>query len=115
MTINQNLPVILDKGWTAIQSGKSLAQLQSEGQVFVVSDNVNLPFLNNSVAKVFSNSAPLGGQTILGPGLQSSEVARIFQSGVKGSVLNIDTDDGLVRGGAWREKSECNIPGRFTT
>src|SRR5574338_1546058 len=67
---------VLDEGWRASRAGQSLPELQAAGNKFVVADNFALPFANNSVDRVITNSVPIDRTTFLGPGVQSSEVWR---------------------------------------
>lgn len=72
---------ILDAAWQSSRGGKSLSELQAAGHDFVVAENTALPFANQSVDKVITNSVPIDHSTWLGPGVQSSEVWRILKEG----------------------------------
>ena len=77
--INQNLPHILDEGWQCSRTGKTLQQLKDEGHIFIVTrDNTDLPFDDASIGIVITDSVPIDIETILGPGVQTSEINRIL-------------------------------------
>jgi len=79
--INQQGPWAKDSSWKSSQQGKTLKELQSEGNQFVISENTRLPFRNNSVDEVITNSVPIDANTWLGPGVQSKEIQRILKPG----------------------------------
>ena len=80
---NQNLRVILDPAWRTSAEGLTLSELRAlpSTRGIVISTNEALPFRSDFFRTVFANSAPVGGTTVLGPGIQLSEVARILRSG----------------------------------
>jgi RHS repeat-associated protein len=71
---------VLDEGWRASRAGQSLPELQAAGHEFAVADNTALPFANQSVDRVITNSVPIDKTTFLGPGVQSSEAWRILRT-----------------------------------
>jgi ubiquinone/menaquinone biosynthesis C-methylase UbiE len=79
--INQQGPWALDPAWRSSREGKTLAELQAEGHQFVIADNTQLPFADDSVDEVITNSVPIDRTTQLGPGVQSTEVQRILKPG----------------------------------
>lgn len=82
--INQQIPAALNAGWGASRSavaGKSLAELRAMGDSYVVAENTALPFANGSIDRVVTNSVPIDVNTVMGPGVQSSEIWRILKSG----------------------------------
>lgn len=79
--INVQGPWILEPGWRSSREGKTLKQLQSEGHLFVVSNNLKLPFATGALDEVVTNSVPVDMTTFLGPGVQTSEVGRIIAKG----------------------------------
>ena len=60
------------------QSGRTLAELRATGDDYVVASNTALPFRTGSVDGVVTNSVPIDAPSILGPGVQSTEVLRIL-------------------------------------
>lgn len=89
--INQQGPWVLHPSWRSCRDGKTLGQLQAEGNRFVIADNRRLPFRTGSVAEVFTNSVPIDLRTHLGPGVQTREIRRILGPGGRW------VDDGVVR------------------
>jgi len=79
--INQQGPWVFDPNWTSSRDGKTLAELQADGHVFVFCSNTQLPFADDSVDEVITNNVPIDFNTSLGPGVQSSEIRRILKSG----------------------------------
>lgn len=80
--INQQGKWVLAAEWTSSQLNLSLQQLCNQGHRFVMSDNRFLPFSDESIDEVFTNSVPVdGNDTWLGPPVQSSEVRRILRPG----------------------------------
>jgi hypothetical protein len=59
--------------------GTNLAPLIVGGESFLFCRNTHLPFPDNSVDRVFSNSVPVDINTWLGPGVQTIEVQRILR------------------------------------
>ena len=71
-----------DPSWRSSAGGQTLAQLQAAGHQFIfVADFSQLPFADNSVHQVITNSVPVDQTTFLGPGIQSSEIERILAPG----------------------------------
>ena len=82
--INPQPPSSLEPEWGASRTdvaGKSLAELRAFGDSYAVSENTALPFPNASVDQVTTNSVPVDITTPMGPGVQSSEIWRIFKPG----------------------------------
>ena len=79
--INQLSPWVLTPGWTSSQTRQTLPQLTAAGHVFLICENLRLPFPDNSVDLVYTNSVPIDLATHLGPGVQSSEIRRILKRG----------------------------------
>jgi hypothetical protein len=82
--INQQPPWALGPQWrstTLGNPGKSIRQLEAEGHQFIIGLNDLLPFANDSIDAVYTNSVPIDVTTHLGPGVQSSEIRRILKSG----------------------------------
>jgi hypothetical protein len=88
--INQQGPWVLGPTWRSSRDGKTLQELLADGHVFVIADNLHLPFPDDSVDEVLTNSVPIDTIGQHGPGVQSSEIRRILKSG--GTWLN----DGIV-------------------
>ena len=92
--INQQPPWALDPSWrstTLGNPGKTIRELEAEGHIFVIAPNDQLPFADESVDVVYTNSIPTDRSTHLGPGVQSSEIQRILKRG------GIWIENGLVR------------------
>ena len=90
--INQQGPwVILDPRWRSSREGKTFAELVADGHVFLICDNTALPFPDEAVDAVYTNGVPVDRVSLLGPGVQSSEIKRI-----------------LKRGGEWRYDDGAN-------
>ena len=79
--INQLCPWVLTPGWTSSQTRHTLPQLAAAGHVFLICENLHLPFPDDSVDLVYTNSVPIDRNTHLGPGVQSSEIRRILKPG----------------------------------
>jgi SAM-dependent methyltransferase len=78
--LNQQPPFALWPSWFSWrQGGKTLRELQSLGHHFVIADNTSLPFADESFDVVYTNSVPVDFNTLLGPGVQSSEIERILK------------------------------------
>jgi hypothetical protein len=81
---NQQPPWALHPSWqstTVDNPGKTIRELEAEGHTFVIAPNESLPFADDSIDVVYSNSAPVDKVTHKGPGVQSSEIQRILKSG----------------------------------
>jgi hypothetical protein len=79
--LNQQGPWVLDPAWRSSRDSKTLGELLAEGHAFVIADNTQLPFADNSMEEVFTNFVPIDQTTQLGPGVQSSEIMRILKPG----------------------------------
>lgn len=82
--LNQQPPWALNPGWrstTIGNPGKTIRELEAEGHQFAIAPNDRLPFADESVDVVYTNSVPIDMTTHLGPGVQSSEIRRILKSG----------------------------------
>ena len=79
--LNQQGPWALLPSWRSADGTKTLHDLRADGHRFVISSNLRLPFANNSVDVVYTQSVPIDITTLHGPGVQSSEVRRILKSG----------------------------------
>jgi hypothetical protein len=55
-----------------------LAELKAAGNQLVIADNFALPFANNSVGTIITNSVLIDFNTFLGSGVQSTEIWRIL-------------------------------------
>jgi hypothetical protein len=89
--INQQGPWALAPSWRSSRHGKTLQELVNDGHVFLIAPNTPLPFPDNSVDLVYTESVPIDTTTWLGPGVQSSEIMRILKQG--GQWI----DNGVVR------------------
>jgi hypothetical protein len=82
--LNQQPPWALDPGWrstTILNPGKTVRELEAEGHRFLIAPNDRLPFADESVDLVYTNSVPIDMMTYLGPGVQSAEIKRILKVG----------------------------------
>jgi hypothetical protein len=79
--INQQGPWVLQPGWACSRDGRTLQELVTDGHVFLICPNTPLPFPDDSVDRVYTESVPIDATTWLGPGVQSSEIQRILKSG----------------------------------
>lgn len=79
--INQQGPWALEPNWRCSRDGRTVQQLVAGGHVFLICPNAPLPFLNDFVDRVYTESVPIDVTTWLGPGVQSSEIRRILKSG----------------------------------
>src|SRR6187455_3186933 len=78
--INQQGPWALDPSWRSSRDGKTLQELAKD-HVFLICLNDPLPFPDNTVDVVHTESVPIDRTTWLGPGVQSSEIKRILKPG----------------------------------
>lgn len=80
--LNQNGPWIARPGWASSRKRRTLWELVSAGNRFLICDNVNLPVADNSVDEVITRSIPpVDSVTHLGPTVQTSEIQRILKPG----------------------------------
>jgi hypothetical protein len=79
--INQQGPWALAPNWFRSRDGRTFRELVNDGHVFLICPNVPLPFPDESVDLVYTDSVPIDKNTHLGPGVQSSEIRRILKSG----------------------------------
>jgi hypothetical protein len=79
--INQQGPWALSPNWRCSRDGRTLQELVADDHVFIICPNAPLPFPDNSVDLVSTNSVPVDMNSFLGPGVQSSEIQRILKPG----------------------------------
>jgi hypothetical protein len=79
--INQQGPWALLPGWFCSRTGETFQQLVAKGDVYLICPNVPLPFPDNTVDVVYTNGVPIDKNSMLGPGVQTSEIQRILKSG----------------------------------
>jgi hypothetical protein len=79
--INQQGPGALSPNWRSSRDGKTLQELVADGHAFLIAPNNPLPFPDNSVAVVYTESVPIDVTTWLGLGVQSSAIKRILKPG----------------------------------
>lgn len=79
--INQQEPAALESNWLSSKFVQTLRELVADGHDFLICPNLELPFPDESVDEVITNSVPVDFVTARGPGVQSSEVRRILKSG----------------------------------
>lgn len=79
--INQQGPWCVSPGWRSSRTGKTFQQLVNDGHVFLICPNLALPFPDDTVALVYTESVPIDIPSTYGPGVQSSEIKRILKPG----------------------------------
>jgi ubiquinone/menaquinone biosynthesis C-methylase UbiE len=80
--INQQGPwVLTSPSWFASRTAETFQQLVAKGDAYLICSNLALPFPDNSVDLVYTNGVPIGINSTLGPGVQSSEIKRILKPG----------------------------------
>jgi hypothetical protein len=79
--INQQGPWVLAPGWRCSRDGRTFQELVNDGHVFLICSNLLLPLPDASVDVVYTNGVPVDRNSLLGPGVQSSEIKRILKSG----------------------------------
>jgi hypothetical protein len=79
--INQQGPWALGPAWRSSRDGKTLQELVADGHNFLICPNDPLPFPDNSVDRVYTESVPIDKTTWLGVGVQSTEIRRILKPG----------------------------------
>lgn len=79
--INQQGPWVLNPVWRCSRDGHTFQELVNDGHVFIICSNLTLPFPDASVDVVYTNGVPVDRSSLLGPGVQSSEIKRILKSG----------------------------------
>ena len=79
--INQQGPWALSPNWRCSRDGRTLQELVADGHDFLICPNVPLPFPDSSVDLVYTNSVPIDRNSLLGSGVQSSEIQRILKPG----------------------------------
>lgn len=68
--------------FVAVESGRQDAPgTRQRRHIFLIAPNNPLPFPDNSVDRVYTNSVPIDTTTWLGVGVQSSEIRRILKPG----------------------------------
>lgn len=78
--INQQGPWVLAPNWRCSRDGRTFQELAKD-HVFLICPNIPLPFPDNSVDVVYTNSVPIDRNSTCGLGVQSSEIKRILKSG----------------------------------
>jgi hypothetical protein len=73
--------VITSPSWFASRTGETFPQLVAKGDAYFICSNLALPFPDNSVDVVYTNGVPIDATSMLGPGVQSSEIKRILKPG----------------------------------
>ena len=84
--------VVTNSHWRSSREGKTFGELIAEGHNFLICSNLHLPLPDESVDVVYTNGVPVDRISILGPGVQSSEVQRILK---RGGEWRIDEGAGL--------------------
>ena len=79
--INQQGPWVLSPNWFCSRDGRAFQELIADGHVFLICPNIPLPFPDDSVDRVYTNSVQLDMTTPSGPGVQTSEIKRILKPG----------------------------------
>jgi hypothetical protein len=79
--INQQCSWVLSTSWRTSQGGWTLGRLVNQGNPVLIAENTALPFPDDVMDEVFTNSVPIDQVTHLGPGVQSIEIQRILKSG----------------------------------
>lgn len=79
--INQQGPWALSPNWFCSRDGRTFQELVADGHVFLICPNIPLPFPDDSVDRVYTNSIHLDIPSPYGPGVQSSEIKRILKPG----------------------------------
>lgn len=79
--INQQGPWALSPNWRCSRDGRTLQQLVADGYIFIICPNAPLPFPDHSADRVYTNSVPVDMNSLLGLGVQSSEIRRILKPG----------------------------------
>ena len=78
--LNQQPPGALTPSWLAL-SGRTVAGLAAAGVPFLICPNTALAVPDDSVDQVVTNNVPVDKASVLGPGVQSSEIRRILKAG----------------------------------
>src|SRR5690349_4825453 len=79
--LNQQGPWVFLPSWRSSRTGKTIRELFADGIPFVITSNTSLPFADHTFDIVYTNGVPLDTYTRFGPGVQSSEIARILKPG----------------------------------
>ncbi len=80
--INQQGPWVLTvASWRSSRNAETFQQLVAKGDAYLICPNLPLAFPDNSVDVVYTNGVPVDLNSLLGPGVQSSEIRRILKSG----------------------------------
>ncbi len=72
---------MLDPNWFSSRTGQTFVELVADGHVFLIAPNDALPFPDDTVDEVITDSVPIDVMTPFGLGVQSSEIRRILKSG----------------------------------
>lgn len=73
--------VLTDPRWRSSREGKTFDELLGEGHRFLICPNSAIGRSDNSVETVLTNGVPVDRSSMLGPGVQSTEIRRILKPG----------------------------------
>jgi ubiquinone/menaquinone biosynthesis C-methylase UbiE len=79
--LNQQPRGVVRSTWLSSVTGKSFVDLIGDGLDILVCDNTALPFPDDTFDDVITNAVPVDTVSVLGPGVQTSEVQRILKPG----------------------------------
>ncbi len=79
--INQQGPWVLQVSWRSSALGKTLNELIAGGHAFLLASNTSLPFPDESIDHVITNSVSIDRHTHPGPWVQTSDRRRILKAG----------------------------------
>jgi len=79
--LNQQPRGVVQSTWFSSITTKSFVELIGDGLDILVCDNTALPLPDGLVDEVFTNSVPIDTYSVLGPGVQTSEIQRILKAG----------------------------------
>jgi hypothetical protein len=78
--LNQQPPGAAGPTWFSV-SRKTLVELIRDGHTFLICPNTALALPDECVDTVYTNNVPVDKPSILGPGVQTSEIRRILKPG----------------------------------
>jgi hypothetical protein len=79
--LNQQPRGVVSPTWFSSVTAKSFVQLIADGLDVLVCDNTALPCPADLFDEVITNGVPIDTVSVLGPGVQTTEVQRILKPG----------------------------------
>jgi hypothetical protein len=79
--INQQPPWRAESKAAISRNGQPLLSIATQGEPLLFCDNIQLPFPDDIIDEVLTNSVPLDHDVLGRPGVQTSEIKRVLRKG----------------------------------